>query len=475
VALLPQKIRDLLLWCRRSFSYASCRKESVGAWRDSDNCPPSCSFAYHYWTLARMTIESSHYSSATRRVQPSAIRELFALLSRSDVISLAGGFPCAAALDLDGLRGATERATISSLATAFQYGNSEGYEPLRELIAQRERAKGVKLDSSELLITTGSQQAIDLISRTLVDPGERVAVEAPTYLGALQAFQFQGADVLPVPTDHEGVRIEELEAIIVRDRPKLLYLIPNFANPSGHVMSLRRRKQVLSLAKIHRFFVVEDDAYGELYFREPPPPSLFALANEEERQWVVHLASFSKILAPGLRLAWLSAPAELLRHVMVAKQLGDTHASTLSQLVAFHYLNAGNLEPALGRMRRFYQGQALAMQRAIKDELGGTPFSATAPEGGMFYWADLPGVDTTAMLRHAVEDHGVAYVPGAPFYVGHPERTRLRLSFASASVEQIGEGIRRLARSIQWEVVETAKPIVGRRCGATSVTGTAMH
>jgi 2-aminoadipate transaminase len=406
-----------------------------------------------------LTIETSEYASATRRVQPSVIRELFSLLSRPDVISLAGGFPSAAALDLNGLRGATERALISSLATSFQYGKSEGYEPLRELIAQRAKTKGMKLDASDLLITTGSQQAIDLITRVLVDPGDRVAVEAPTYLGALQAFQFQGADVLAVPTDHEGVRVEELEAMVVQHRPKLLYLIPNFANPTGYVMSLRRRKQVLALAKTHRFFIVEDDAYGELYFQNPPPPSLFALANDEERQWVVHLASFSKILAPGLRLAWLSAPAELLHHLVVAKQLGDTHASTLSQLTAFHYLNAGSLEPSLSRTRRFYENQARAMQRAIKAELSGTPFNALHPEGGMFYWADLPFADTTAMLRNAIDEHSVAYVPGAAFYAGHPKRTRLRLSFASASTEQIGEGIRRLARCIRWERGEASNQI----------------
>jgi 2-aminoadipate transaminase len=407
----------------------------------------------------KLTIDLSHFASATRRVQPSVIRELFALLPRPDVISLSGGFPGAAALDMNGLREATERAVCTSLATAFQYGHTEGYQPLRELIAQRAREKGIKLDAHEITVTSGSQQAIDLISRVLVDPGDRVAVEAPTYLGALQAFQFQGADVLPVPTDHEGVRTEELEAIIVRHRPKFLYLIPNFANPTGYVMSLRRRKQVLSLARTHRVFVVEDDAYGELYFREPPPPPLFALANAEERRWVVHLSSFSKTLAPGLRLAWLSAPAKLLRHVVVAKQLSDTHASMLSQLVAFHYLNAGSLEPALSRMRRFYQSQALAMQRAIKAELGDTSFNAVVPEGGMFYWAELPGLDTTTLLSSAIE-HGVAYVPGEPFYVGQPEHTRLRLSFASASVEQIGEGIRRLARCIRQARMDAAQRIV---------------
>jgi 2-aminoadipate transaminase len=304
-----------------------------------------------------LTIETLQYASATHRVQPSALRDSLPLLSRPDVISLVGGFQSAAALDLNGLRGATQWALISSLAAAFQYGNSEAYGPLRELIAQRAKTKGMKLDASGLLVTTGSQQAIDLVTRVLVDPGDCVALEVPTYLGALQAFQFQCADVLPVPTDHEGVRMEELEAIVVRHRPKLLYLIPTFANPTGYLMSLRRRKQLLALAKTHRLFIVEDDAYEELYFQEPPVPSLFALANDEERQWVVHLASFSKILAPGLRLAWLSAPTELLRDLIVAKQLGDTHASTLSQLVAFHYLNAGSLEPALSRMRHLYENQ----------------------------------------------------------------------------------------------------------------------
>lgn len=406
-----------------------------------------------------MTANFYPYAGATRRVKPSAIRELFALLSKPGVISLAGGFPSEGALDLDGLRDATRRATASSLATAFQYGNSEGYLPLREVIAERAAERGIKLDAPELLITTGSQQALDLVARVLVDCGDRVAVEAPTYLGALQAFQFQGAEVVSIPTDAEGISTEDLEAIVSQHRPKLLYVIPNFANPTGAVLSLRRRKVVLALAAKYRFFVVEDDAYGELYFRDPPPPSLFALANEEERQWVVYVSSFSKILAPGLRLAWMSAPPALMSHLMVAKQLGDTHAATLSQLVAFHYLNAGSLEPALSRMRMFYQRQAHAMLRAIKAELGDTPFNATMPDGGMFYWADIQGLDTSVMLQRAVQ-RGVAYVPGAPFYAEAPKPTRLRLAFATASAEQIGEGIRRLGDCIRDEFESKTQPEV---------------
>jgi 2-aminoadipate transaminase len=396
--------------------------------------------------LPKLSAKPPRYSNATRRVQPSAIRELFALLARPDVISLAGGFPSAAALDLDGLREATKRATARSPALAFQYGNSEGYLPLRELIVQRARETGLRLDAAQTVITTGSQQALDLVSRVLVDPGDRVLVESPTYLGALQAFRFQGADLISVSTDNEGA--DDLEEIIVRHRPKLFYLIPNFSNPTGAVMPVRLRKRILSLAKIHHFHVVEDNAYGELYFNEPPPPSLLALATEEEREWVIHLSSFSKILAPGLRLAWMSAPAELLRHIVVAKQLSDTHASTLAQLTAFHYLNAGSLEPALSRIRHFYRNQALAMRRAIDAELTDTSLLTAGPEGGMFYWARVPGIDTSAMLKHAV-GYGVAYVPGEPFYASKPDPTRLRLSFASASVEEIGVGIRRLAQCLR--------------------------
>jgi 2-aminoadipate transaminase len=401
--------------------------------------------------------ESSHlYAAATRRIKPSVVRELFAPLGNPDVISLAGDSPSEVALDMDGLLDATKRATARSPATAFQYGNSEGYMPLRELIAQRAVERGVKLNAQDMVVTTGSQQAIDLVTRVLVDPGDRVAVDAPTYLGTLQALQFHGADVVSVATDTEGIRTDELEAVVARHHPKMLYTIPNFANPTGNVLSLHRRKAILSLATKYRFFVVEDDAYGELYFREPPPPSLFSLANEEERRWVIHIASFSKSLAPGLRLAWMSAPPALRSHLVVAKQLGDTHTTMLSQLVAFHYLNAGSLEPALSRMRILYQRQAYAVQRAIKAELADTPFRADMPDGGMFYWAEIPGVDTGGMLKHAIQ-RGIAYVPGTPFYAGNPETSRLRLSFASASAERIAEGIRRLGDCIRFELERVAQ------------------
>ncbi len=395
-----------------------------------------------------MTASSFCFSDSTRRVGPSAIRQLFGLLADPDIISLAGGFPAQTALDLDGLRDANRRALSHTPGIAFQYGDCAGYRPLRELIAQRESERGLKLDPQHLLITTGSQQAIDLTTRALVNPGDFVFVEAPTYLGALQAFRFHGANIVPIPADADGIQTDALEEALARHRPKMLYLIPNFANPTGCVLSLQRRNAILALAARHRFFVVEDNAYGELYFREPPPPSLLALAGEEEREWVVHLSSFSKSVAPGLRLAWMTSPAPLLEHLTIAKQINDTHAAALSQVVAFHYLNAGSLEPALSRMRLYYRKQANAMQRAIEAELADTPFRAHPPAGGMFFWADVAGIDTAAMLSRAVAQ-GVAYVPGAPFYAADAPAGKLRLSFASASVAEVGEGIQRLGKVLR--------------------------
>lgn len=414
-----------------------------------------------------MTAPSFRFADATRRVGPSAIRQLFNLLARPDVVSLAGGFPAQAALDLEGLRDANRRALTHTPGIAFQYGDCAGYLPLRELIAQRESERGLKLDAPHLMITTGSQQAIDLVTRALINPGDCVFVESPTYLGALQAFRFHGANIVPIETDTDGIRIEALEEALVRHQPKMLYLIPNFANPTGCVLSLQRRNAILALAARHRFFVVEDNAYGELYFREPPPPSLLALASDEEREWVVHLASFSKSVAPGLRLAWMTSSASLLEHLTVAKQINDTHAATLSQLVAFHYLNAGSLEPALSRMRAYYQKQANAMQRAIETELADTPLRTQAPAGGMFFWVDLTDKDASALLPRAVAQ-GVAYVPGAPFYAGDAPAGKLRLSFASASTAEIGEGVRRLGNALR----EAATP--GRRPHqpASNSTGT---
>jgi DNA-binding transcriptional MocR family regulator len=386
-------------------------------------------------------------SAATARVQSSALRDLFALLSRPEVISLAGGFPSAAAIDVEGLQAAAARAMRVSAPEALLYGDVRGYEPLRELIAERCNGLGTHVEATDILITSGSQHGIDLVARTMINPGDTVAVEAPTYLGALQAFQARGANLLSLPTDGEGLMIEVVERLFEAHRPKVLYLIPNFANPTGAVLALRRRKPLLELAARYGVLLVEDDAYGELYFRDPPPPSLLSLANADEREWVVHLSSFSKVLAPGLRLAWMGAPTGLMRHVVLAKQISDSHASAIAQLVAFHFLNAGSLEPALSRARSYYVRQAAAMHRAIFTELDDIALRAAPIRGGMFQWVEMPGMNTQSLLQKAIET-GVAFVPGTLFFANESGTDCLRLSFASATPETIGEGVRRLARAI---------------------------
>lgn len=387
-------------------------------------------------------------SSATSRLRASPIRELFAVLGRGDVISLAGGFPPIEALDTAGLRDAMTRTARHALDESVLYGATQGYAPLRALIADRSRAQGAPLDASDIQIVSGSQQGIELVARTLLDAGDTVMVEAPTYLGALQVFHAIGARIVTVPSNRQGIDLEAFEHKVRAQRPKLLYLVPSFANPTGGVMSLRERKHVLAIAAREGVAIVEDDPYGALYFYEPPPPSLLALANEQERDWVIHVSSLSKVLAPGLRLGWLTAPAALMPHLSLAKQIGDTHTSNLSQLTAHHYLSSGALEPAIERTRLFYRAQAQVMLRALQRELPVVADTIDTPKGGMFVWATLRGIDTAAMLPEAIR-HGVAYVPGSAFFPDSSARETMRLSFSTASAEQIQEGVRRLARCIE--------------------------
>ncbi|WP_341318732.1 PLP-dependent aminotransferase family protein [Paraburkholderia sp. IMGN_8] len=397
-----------------------------------------------------MSADSFEFSSSASRVATSPIRELFGLLDCPDIVSLASGLPSKEALDIDGLSKATSMAVKQSAAVAFRYGATAGYDPLRELLVQRERDKGIPAERGRLLVTSGSQQAIDLVCRILVNPGENVVVEAPTRLGALLTLRFQGAKLRAVVTDEEGIDVDELRRTAELHRPKLLYLIPSFSNPTGRITSLKRRKEILWLAKEFRFYVVEDDPHSELYFNEPPPPSLYALADDEERDWVIHISSLSKILAPGLRVAWLAAPQRLMGHLTTAKQLCDTHTSMLSQLVVFHYLNGGSLEPALSRARRFYVAQSAVMSKAIRTELKGSAFKFARPEGGLFFWGRLEGLDTTKVLEDAIRS-GVAFMPGAAFYTTDSVNDCLRLSFASATAEQIVTGVKHLAKVIdRW-------------------------
>ncbi len=399
------------------------------------------------------------FADRLNQVETSAIRELFKLLGKPGIISFAGGFPDSAMFDVEGLRTASEAALREEPGAALQYGATEGYQPLREQLAAFMAGKGVRdLAPEQLIVTTGSQQALDLLGKTLIDPGDKVIVEGPTFLATIQCFRLYGAQLVSAPIDGDGVRVDALERLIEEHRPKLVYLIPTFGNPSGATLSLERRRRVLELAVKHQVVLVEDDPYGDLYFGEAPPPSLLALSHEVpgSRELLVHCGSLSKVLAPGLRIGWMVAPAELLARATMCKQFSDAHTSTFAQATAAQYLRAGRMPATLARVREVYAGRAQAMGEALRRELGeGVDF--VAPRGGLFIWARLTGAggriaDGRELARRAI-DQGVAFVPGTPFFCADPDHATLRLSFATADAERIREGVARMGRALEAEAV----------------------
>lgn len=394
------------------------------------------------------------FASRLDNVETSAIRELFKLLGKPGIISFAGGFPDSAMFDVEGLREASQKALAEEPGGALQYGATEGYEPLRTQLAAFARSKGVTdIDPSQLIVTTGSQQALDLLGKTMIDPGDKVIVEGPTFLATIQCFRLYGADVQSCPIDADGVQVDKLEALIKEHKPKFVYLIPTFGNPSGALLSLERRKRVLELAVKYQVLVVEDDPYGDLYFtKEPPPPSLLALSKDVpgSREWLAHCGSLSKVLSPGLRVGWLVAPPELLAKATMCKQFSDAHTSTFAQATAAQYLKSGRMPATLQNVRKVYAERAQAMGDGLKKELGDA-ITFTQPQGGLFFWARLTGAggkisDASEFAKRAIEN-GVAFVPGAPFFAKEPDRSALRLSFATADVTKIQEGLQRLGRS----------------------------
>ena len=380
-----------------------------------------------------------------RGVAGSPVRDLLALLDRPEVISFAGGLPAPELFDLDGLRAAFDTVLSTPAGRRhLQYAPTEGNRDLRGQVARRLTGRGLDTTADDLLVTTGSQQALTLIATALLDPGAVVAVEEPTYLAALQCFRLAGARVVPVAGDDDGIDPDALAGVLARERPTLLYLVPTFANPTGRTLTPARRAAVADLAARHGVWVVEDDPYGELRYRGAAVPALAAQPGGEDR--VLHLGSFSKIASPGMRLGWLRAPAGLMRALTVAKQAADLHTSTIDQAAAAAYLGAVDLDAHVRGLCAAYRERRDAMVGALPGTLP-PGSSLTDPDGGMFVWVRLPGdVDTAELLRTALR-HDVAFVPGAPFFAGDPDRATLRLSFTTNTPEQITEGMTRLARA----------------------------
>ncbi len=393
---------------------------------------------------------SLSFASRLNNVETSAIRELFKLLGKPGIISFAGGFPDPALFDVEGIRIASEQVLASHPGAVLQYGATEGWGPLREALSSYLAGKGITASPEQIITTTGSQQGLDLIGKTMINPGDKVIVEGPTFLATIQCFRLYGADIVSAPIDADGVNVDELERLIVEHKPKLVYLIPTFGNPSGALLSLARRKRILELAVQHRVLVVEDDPYGELYFGAPPPPSMLALSSSVpgSRDFIAYCGSFSKVLSPGLRVGWMVAQPQLLANAVMCKQFSDAHTSNLTQAIAAQYLGLKRMDAALDVVRKTYAERAQTMANSLSQELGDV-VTFNAPQGGMFFWSRLtaPNTDATEFAKRAIEKM-VAFVPGAPFFATDVDKATFRLSFATADVSKIIEGVQRLGKAL---------------------------
>ncbi|GGO60047.1 aminotransferase-like domain-containing protein [Streptomyces lasiicapitis] len=371
----------------------------------------------------------------------SPVRDILAVTARPEVINFAGGLPAPEFFDAKGVAAAYAAVLADEPGRALQYSTTEGEPALRAAVAERYAARGLATGADDILVTTGSQQALSLLATALVEPGDTVLVENPCYLAALQVFAFAGARVVPVPSDVDGVDPDALDALVAQHRPKLLYTVPTFQNPTGRTLPAARRAAVAEVAARRGLWIIEDDPYGELRFEGERVPWVASYAGAEDR--TVVLGSFSKVMAPGLRLGWLRAPAALRRACAIAKQAADLHTPTVNQLAAAWYLERFDLDAHVARVAGEYRERRDAMLAGLP---GALPAGSTwnRPEGGMFLWARLPvGYDATASLPTVVAQD-VAYVPGAPFYGGAPEAETLRLCFVTQTPDEIAEGLRRL-------------------------------
>jgi 2-aminoadipate transaminase len=391
------------------------------------------------------TPSSSPWQLARRaeRMNPSVIREILKVTERPGIISLAGGLPSPDSFPIDAMREASARVLRDSPREALQYAASEGYGPLREWVATQMAAQGLRVDASQVLITTGSQQGLDLVGKVLIDAGSTVAVESPTYLGALQAFAPYEPEVVTVPCDDDGPLAAGLA---VAKGARFLYMLPNFQNPSGRCMGEARRAALVDAARAIGLPIVEDNPYGDLWFDAEPPPSLASRWPEG----TVYLGSFSKVLAPGLRLGYVIAPPAMMPKLLQAKQAADLHTPGFNQRVVHEVIRDGFLRDHVPTIRARYKQQREAMRAALEAHLPpGCRWNV--PSGGMFFWVELPaGVDATPLRPKAV-DHGMAYVPGAPVFAADPKPNTLRLSFVTVSPAEIERGVALLARALKGD------------------------
>ena len=385
------------------------------------------------------------FSERTERMHASDIREILKVTAMPEVISLAGGLPAPEVFPIEEFRRAFDRVLSERGAVALQYSASEGYGPLRELIALRQRQAGIGCTPNNVLITNGSQQALDLLGKVMLNPGDKVVLEKPSYLGAIQAFDSYQAEYVLVPMDEDGMVVDGLDEILSAQQVKLIYALPNFQNPSGRTMSLERRRALVEVATRHGVPIVEDDPYGELRFEGQAVPSL---ASMDEAGVVIGLGTFSKLLAPGLRLAWMVLPDDAFEMFLLAKQPADLHTSTIAQMATYEVAKDGFIDRHLELIRSVYRERRDVMLDALEANFP-TTARWTKPAGGMFVWAELPEeVDTRELLVEAVAEK-VAFVPGQSFHADGSGRNTMRLNFSNVTPERLKVGIGRLGRAIE--------------------------
>lgn len=393
------------------------------------------------------------YAQRTQRMGSSAIRELLKYTEKPDIISFAGGLPAPDVFPVEEFRAACERVLKEHGSTALQYGTTDGYLPLREMIARHSARYGIKITPENVLITSGSQQALDLLGKILIDPGDRILVESPTYLAAIQAWNAYGAEFITVPMDDHGMNTDYLEEAL-RVGPKFIYVLPNFQNPTGVTLSLERRQKLIELADQYGVPIVEDDPYGQLRYEGEHLPSIVVLDSQFRddetpcyRGNVIYLSTFSKTLAPGLRLGWVIAPPEVIAKLVQAKQGADLHTATFNQFVAYEVSRGGFLDRHIHLIREVY-GKRRDLMLAAMDRHFPAEVHWTYPEGGLFLWGTLPTYMDAKDLLKTCLDKKVAFVPGEPFHPSGGGKNTMRINFSNATHEEIQIGIQRLGEAI---------------------------
>ena len=393
------------------------------------------------------------YAQRTQRMGSSAIRELLKYTELPDLISFAGGLPAPDVFPVDEFNAACDRVLRDQGAVALQYSATEGYLPLREMISRHSARYGIKITPENVLITSGSQQALDLLGKILIDPGDRILVESPTYLAAIQAWKAYGAEFITVPMDENGMNTDHLEEAL-RVGPKFIYVLPNFQNPTGETLSYERRRKLIELADQYGVPIVEDDPYGQLRYEGEHLPSIVVLDSQSRddghpcyRGNVIYLSTFSKTLAPGLRLGWVVAPPEVIGKLVQAKQGADLHTATFNQMVAYEVSHGGFLDRHIQLIRKVY-GKRRELMLAAMDRYFPPEVEWTHPQGGLFLWGTLPDyMDAADVLKTCIK-RKVAFVPGEPFHPTGGGKNTMRINFSNATPENIQAGIQRMGEAI---------------------------